>query len=166
MRGIFPYDRQEMILDFPKHKLQEGLKNNIQLTGYFPGIKNDKNSKFYGHYTSKTWRIILKSNTRNTSKPVVYLTMLEEGNKTRVIFEFKLNRYSRIFSIFWLSIQIIWIVVNIINKEPIDSFLIPFGFIIFLFIILYGGFYAQLERTMKTIENTIEKIITPTNTGA
>jgi len=163
MKGIFPYERQEITIDIRKMELITELKKEIQLTGYIPIIKDKKLKQFYGNTSSSTWKIVLKTNYINTLKPVVYLTMIEEQNKTRIIIEFKTSLIMRVFAILFWSLSLMILVGNVISTKDQESYYFPVGFIIIVFIMLYMGFFLTLEKIMQTLEKILEKIKTTAN---
>ena len=158
MINIFPYDRQETVVDIPKETLIKELQNYIQIEGYIPIISNNKLKPFHGTSSLKTWRIILKTNDQNSFRPIVFLTMIEEGIKTRLVFEFKIHLVVRIFLIIFWTISVLIIAGNTIYHGNKELYLIPIGIIIFSFILSYMGFFVTLEKTMNALEKIFEEI--------
>lgn len=166
MIRIFPYDKQEIIIDIPKKDLTVELKKNIQLTGYIPFIKNKKSKRLYGTINSTTWKIKLKTTYRNSFKPVIYLKLVEVGeNSTKMILEYKLHIVVRIFMIIFLIFPISIIVNNIMDSKDFEDYYFPIGIISALMIISNWGFLMSSGHAELTINKILNKIITTANTG-
>ena len=99
MKGLFPSDKQEIILDVPYKDFITEFKKQVQLTVYYPLFKNERSSRFFGTITPEVWKIMLKTNYRNSFKPVIYMSAFPEGNMTRVNLEFRVHIAVRIFMV-------------------------------------------------------------------
>ncbi len=164
MKGIFPYDKQEVIIKIPKNDLLNELKKNVQLTGYIPFVKDKKSTKFYGTTMSSTWKISLKTNYRNSFKPVVYLKLLEEGEKkTRMIMEFKLHIAIRIIMVIALLIASTIMINNLLEGKNLEEYYWPAGFIGILLLFSNFGFYMSLDHSTQALDRILRKIITTAN---
>ena len=162
MKGIFPYDKQEIVFEIPRKDLLNELRKNVQLTGYIPLLKDNKSTQFYGSTMSPTWKISLKTNYRNSFKPVIYLKLLEEGeNKTRMILEFKLHIAIRIFMAIFLLIAISFLIYNLFKNREIEAYYEPVGFIAIVFIMSNLGFYLTLEHSAEALNRILGEITIP-----
>lgn len=160
MKGIFPYDKQELILEIPKKALLNELQKNIQLSSYIPIFKDEKSTRFFGTTMSSTWKISLKTNNKNSFKPIMYLKLIEEGeNRTRMILEFKLHIVLRVFMLIFMLIPISIIINNMLEGKDIEEYYFPVSFIGALFILSYAGFYMSLDHSAEALNEILRKII-------
>jgi hypothetical protein len=159
MKGIFPYDKQEILIRIPKKDLLDELRKDIQLTCYIPFFKNKKQTTFYGYADKDTWIVILKTDYRNSFKPIVYMKLLSEENNTRMILEFKLHILAKIVLSLFLIIPMVVIVFNVISHVSVDGYYFPLIFICFTLIISNFGFYMTLGHTAQALNKTIRAIV-------
>ena len=165
MKGLFPSDKQEIILDVPTREFIAEFKKQVQVSSYFPILKDKKSSRFYGTTAADIWKIRLKTNYKNSFKPLIYMRILPEGNMTRVFLEFKLPLAVRIFLSVYLIIPVSMILYNILNHSAVEEYYPPVGLIAFSLILAKAGFYMSLDHTAEALNSITNQIVAAVGNG-
>lgn len=164
MRGIYPYDKQEIIIDVPKDVfLAEFAKQvNLSLIDKFPPIFwhlwKSGTHRFAGEIVSEEWKIFLISNYKNSFKPQICMKAFPEGEKTRIIFEFKVHIAAKIFMSFFHSICLFAFIYEICNHSDAEVYFTPVGLFLGSFLFLYMGFYMSLDHSAEALNEVLTKI--------
>lgn len=159
MKGQFPVDNQEIVVNVPYQDFINEFKKHVQLTGYIPLFKDKKSSRFFGTITPEVWKIILKTNYRNSFKPVIYMRVFPEGKMTRVKFEFKVHIAVRIFLVVILIIPLFMILHNILSQGAVEAYYFPVGIIAASMILANLGFYMSLDHTAEALNTITGQIV-------
>lgn len=165
MKGIYPYDRQEILAEIPRDVFLAEFKKQVHCSPYVnylvPYWLSGKAGtfRFAGEANTETWKIMLVTNYRNSFKPLIYMKVIDEGENTRIIFEFKVHLVVKIFMLFFQSISLLMILFTIINHPEIEDFYFPVGLFLGSFLILYMGFYMSLDHSADALNVVISGIL-------
>lgn len=164
MNILFPYDKQEILIDAPKDRVTAELKQRVEVSDIhllFDSwlFQKEKSKPFYGTSESEVWKIKVKTDYYNSFKPIVYVKLVAEGDMTRMILEFKLPLIAKIFAVIFLIFATIMLIVNILNHHTMDAYYLPIGIIAFIFIFSRIAFYMSLDHTAEAINHAIRDIL-------
>lgn len=164
MNMLFPYDKQEILIDAPKDKVTAELKQSVEVSdiNLLPGswlFQKEKSKSFYGTSESEVWEIKVKTDYYNSFKPIVYLKLVPKGDKTRMILEFKLPLIAKIFAVLFFIFATIMLIVNVLNHNTMDAYYVPIGIIAFIIFFSRIAFYMSLDHTAEAINHMIRDIL-------
>lgn len=167
MNILFPYDKQEILIDAPIDKVTAELKQRVEVSDIHLLLdswlsQKEKSKPFYGTSESEVWRIKVKTDYYNSFKPIVYLQLVAEGDKTRMILEFKLPLIAKIFAVLFLIFATIMLIVNVLNHHTMDAYYFPIGIIAFIILFSRIAFYMSFDHATEAINHFIRDVLAMT----
>jgi hypothetical protein len=159
MKSLLPYDKQELLINIPQDEFLNALKTHIQVTEYLYLFKDSKSKQFFGEIRNDVFIFRLKTEYWNFLKPFTYLKSYPKGDKTRIILEFKLHAAVKPVMFVLLTILSAITIFSIADQMPVETVMIPIGFVAFSLLIINIAFYMSLDHTVEAINKIIRQII-------
>lgn len=153
---FLPSEKIEIVTTLSKDEVKQILANYIGPKRTFNTLfdKRDESKIFHGEIEQDFFKIQRIINGKNSFNPQIKGEIKSYINGTRLIIDFKLNTFVKIFIIYWISFVSLAFVITIIGalKQYTIAFFIPFPLIMLIFAIVLTNYGFNSQKT-KSIED-------------